>query len=540
MTSHLLLCGVVAAALLSPAAAAQTALWHTTLPGDGRFQTEVGGQEPLRDFDGDGEPDHLLDAAVDLGQGLRAALVVLSGADGTPILSPQPSAARMPVPDLDGDAVADVWMLRGSSTATGFEYALLSGATLGAATADVLTSFPRLGNDSFSTRSDVLAGGLDMVGQTFDTGDGIPDLAGLHAGAVYLFSGFSLANGAQVAYRAVGPPETDADPLLFPVPAEFTPSRSHIALVSDLDGDALADVLVSDSFFSPAVNTFGIVYAFSGATGALIHRIFDGVDRPLNFAYWGLAPLGDADGAPGGDLDGDGTPDLVVASRYSPDADPVHVLSGATGETLREFSVPGTTQFGVNLRAAPDLDGDGTGDVLAWAREPDGDGVDRYSVRVVSSDTGAELWRAEDPTGDAGSGFGLSYLSASRRGNGTVQVVVSAPYADVDGREDAGIVYAFAAVPVAGAPEAERETLSLSASPNPSRGAVTVAFTLAEASSVRVSVVDALGRAVWSEAGPRAAGRQRVAVPVGLAAGVYGVRVEAGDAAATRTVSVVR
>ncbi len=78
--------------------------------------------------------------------------------------------------------------------------------------------------------------------------------------------------------------------------------------------------------------------------------------------------------------------------------------------------------------------------------------------------------------------------------------------------------------------------------PNPSRGGSTVRFEVASAQPVTVRVVDALGREVGRplDATPVTAGVHSAPLPSGLAAGVYLVRVEAGDAATTRAVTVLR
>ena len=78
--------------------------------------------------------------------------------------------------------------------------------------------------------------------------------------------------------------------------------------------------------------------------------------------------------------------------------------------------------------------------------------------------------------------------------------------------------------------------------PNPARGAASVAFTLPRDARVRVVLVDMLGHdvAVASD-GLRSAGRHTVALPVsGLAAGVYAVRLEAGGERRVRRIAVVR
>jgi len=91
-------------------------------------------------------------------------------------------------------------------------------------------------------------------------------------------------------------------------------------------------------------------------------------------------------------------------------------------------------------------------------------------------------------------------------------------------------------------PGAAPLALSLSAAPNPARGALTVHYDLAAPARVRVAVYDALGRRVAAPADADApAGTGAVALDVsGLAPGVYVLRVEAGSEVATRRVTVVR
>ena len=100
------------------------------------------------------------------------------------------------------------------------------------------------------------------------------------------------------------------------------------------------------------------------------------------------------------------------------------------------------------------------------------------------------------------------------------------------------VVAQFTLVPVAGE-EAPGRIASLSVAPNPVRDVATVRFGLAEPTTVRVDVVDVLGRRVAAEVGAFGAGNQSVSIPTArLAPGVYVVRLEAdGD---VRTETLVR
>jgi hypothetical protein len=113
--------------------------------------------------------------------------------------------------------------------------------------------------------------------------------------------------------------------------------------------------------------------------------------------------------------------------------------------------------------------------------------------------------------------------------------VIGAMGEDTGAGSFAGRAYVMPApVVVAAAPGAGDAALVVEVAPNPARHVATVHFTLPRAGTVRLSVVDALGREVVRPVdGQRAAGRH--AVPVrGLPAGVYLVRLVAGDG--TRTV----
>ena len=97
-------------------------------------------------------------------------------------------------------------------------------------------------------------------------------------------------------------------------------------------------------------------------------------------------------------------------------------------------------------------------------------------------------------------------------------------------------------VPVAGEPLPTAFEAAPRAYPNPTAGAATVAFDLAQATDVSVTVVDLLGRTVATLAdGARAAGPVRLGVPTaGLAPGLYVIRVQTDAGVASTRLSVAR
>ncbi|MCI0589924.1 MAG: FG-GAP-like repeat-containing protein, partial [Planctomycetes bacterium] len=129
-------------------------------------------------------------------------------------------------------------------------------------------------------------------------------------------------------------------------------------------GDGVPDLLVGAPGASTATLTFaGQARVFSGATGALLATL-TGVG-PSDF--FGTSVAG------AGDVNGDGTPDLVVGAiedPFGPLAGPGYasVFSGGTGVLLG--TVAGTALnafFGSRVAGAGDADGDGADDILVGA-----------------------------------------------------------------------------------------------------------------------------------------------------------------------------
>ena len=113
-----------------------------------------------------------------------------------------------------------------------------------------------------------------------------------------------------------------------------------------------------------------------------------------------------------------------------------------------------------------------------------------------------------------------------------------------DGHPETGTVFRIEsstqAVPLA-APEAP-DVLTLATRPNPSRTRAVVEYQLARAAPVRLTVMDALGREIDVLVDEdQSEGSHRAGLDTSqLASGVYVVVLSAGEAQATRTITVVR
>lgn len=126
----------------------------------------------------------------------------------------------------------------------------------------------------------------------------------------------------------------------------------------------------------------------------------------------------------GGDLDGDGHPDLLATSQTL--AGVVRAYSGATGAAIRDFARTNAPGLGGGFAWAGDLDGDGVVDVLVGAhgggdrRRPAGE------VIAFSGATAAELYRV---TGfESTDAFGAVIVTlGDATGDGVPDFAVSAP-----------------------------------------------------------------------------------------------------------------
>jgi hypothetical protein len=178
---------------------------------------------------------------------------------------------------------------------------------------------------------------------------GAPQAGAQHHGRVYVYKSLS------------GKPS-------FVVDAEATGQALGAMFVSvpgDLDGDGIPDVFASDFADSGKAVGAGKVYIVSGKDG---HRLF---------TLTGQTPgenLGTSESV-AGDVDGDGRPDLIVGAwQFSGQANSggrAYLYSGRSGELLKTFTcrIPGDT-FGFDAVGMGDIDRDGTVDLLitsAWS-----------------------------------------------------------------------------------------------------------------------------------------------------------------------------
>ncbi|MCI0340948.1 MAG: IPT/TIG domain-containing protein [Planctomycetales bacterium] len=303
---------------------------------------------------------------------------------------------------------------------------------------------------------DVVAGSyLADVGGTADTG------------AVYVWAGGSGLTGTvapTATLRVAGAAAND----------QLGYATGRALQCADVTGDGTLDVVVGAQFAdNGATADTGAVYVWAGGSGLA------GTVSPTATLRSGIVVAGDRLGQAGGpasqaiqcaDVTGDGILDIVVGSQFADnggtaDTGAVLVWAGGNGlvgtlvatARLRVFSAVANDQLGVSSGQGilcADVTGDGILDVVVGTYVADfGGTADTGAVYVWAGGSGlagtvsptAALRVAGAVANDQlGLSSGQGILCADVTGDGTLDVVVGAQFADVGGTADTGAVYVWA------------------------------------------------------------------------------------------------
>jgi hypothetical protein len=381
------------------------------------------------DLDADGKPDVAIGApAHPTGSGAVGATYLHSGKTGRLLLtilgSDEFDTCGHSVDgagDIDGDGRPDIVI---GSPYTDIPGAGSTGAVavFSGKTGALLLRWEGPPTTTLSGFGESVAGAGDV------DGDGRPDVvvgaslftpgAVYEAGAAYVYSG---ATGALVF-------EIDGQELLGDL-------GCAVAGAGDADGDGHADVIVGE--LQIGTSGGGRVSVISGATQAVLLQI-----EGQYPAFYGVGHAV----ASAGDIDGDGRPDLIVGAPYSNVgskhwAGRVNVYSVTTASLL--LSITGQQAEGVlgeSVDGAGDVDGDGTPDLVIGSPLASPDGKHEAGrAGVYSGKTGQLLFSYTGKR--AGDHFGQSVAGVGDiDGDGRAEVIVGAPDMDYMG-EDTGSAF---------------------------------------------------------------------------------------------------
>ncbi|MFT4626299.1 MAG: hypothetical protein ACI8PZ_004976 [Myxococcota bacterium] len=344
--------------------------------------------------------------------------------------------------DLDGDGGAE-WMATAlwndaAAEDAGAVYLLGADASPGPIADTARGAWTGEGAHDAAGVSAAAAGDVDGDGRDdLIIGADGHDLGPMNSGAAYLVRGpaTGVHSLAEAASKLVGESRGDL-------------AGVSVAGVGDVSGDGLADVLIGARYDDEGGEDAGAAYLVLGPGPRGTGRLGEAPAKLVGEAPgdWAGIHVGT-----GGDLTGDGVPDLVVGASFddtgSEDAGATYVVAGPALGTLSLDSAAkrwGEAPFDEASRGVGggDVDGDGRADLLIGARFNDrgaDDGGATYLVR------GPVAGRASLTTADAvvlGSGAGDQSgfrvdLGGDVDGDGHADLLIASWLDDTAG-EDAG------------------------------------------------------------------------------------------------------
>jgi hypothetical protein len=179
---------------------------------------------------------------------------------------------------------------------------------------------------------------------------------------------------------------------------------------ADIDNDGVPDII--------AGTLYGHAVVYSGVDGALIHTLTSTLPNP------GLAVAASA-----GDVNGDGTNDIVVGFPRDVSGQAI-VYSGVDGSPIHVFNSPGGStyyDFAMAVDGAGDVNGDGFADIIVGIPGPITTGLGR--ARVYSGANGAVIFTSIAPPAGTGEYYGTAVSYAGDvNADGFADVIVGSAF----------------------------------------------------------------------------------------------------------------
>jgi|GEM_PF-1598054 len=273
--------------------------------------------------------------------------------------------------------------------------------------------------------------GMNIAGIPDIDGDTWPDIiVGAHqenpypqymrSGAVHLFSGLT---GEHIRWT------------VSPNIAIGSGYGHSIAIISDLNGDGLDDIVVGAPYEDGDVSSYaGRAYVISGADDQTLLSLLSPVEQIEELFGWSVATLGD--------VNDDAVPDILVGAPEAGEGSSIryaegsaYVFSGSTGECIRILTSPNPQSeghFGSRVKGCQDMDNDGVSDIIVCADSEDsGAGMTSGRLYVFSGATGSLIYSIVSPNAEPNSHFGIDAVCmGDEDGDDRLELLVGAPYED--------------------------------------------------------------------------------------------------------------
>ena len=232
----------------------------------------------------------------------------------------------------------------------------------------------------------------------------------------------------------------DSAKLLYVIDHPFPQKSAAFACAVASAGDVDGDGTADLLIGAFGQKKSGRAYVLNGRDGSYLMTLAP--ERPHAGAGfgWSVAGLGD--------LTGDGVPELAVGA-YAQDAEGrAYVYSGADGSLVHTLAPPGgqgEAAFGWYVNSAGDLNQDGVHDIAVGAPYTTVKGLTvQGRGYIFSGSDGSLLLPLDHPEPSEGATFGWRVINAGDLNkDGTSDLLVGAPYHDVGPYPGQGIVYAL-------------------------------------------------------------------------------------------------